>query len=178
MRVLPFALLVGSFIINTLVETEALAQDSHSKLGIFFNIAPEESKSLFVKDASGNQLKNFNWKKGLPTYIEFSLPAKRYSIDIPGPIRSIEVETSSDAQTFVQFAPYITENGEQGVEIKSWRGAPSPTITKAISQLKDANVGSSVVKWDLKSNGSTILFSTDPPWPNPFEKPSPPPIKQ
>jgi hypothetical protein len=151
------------------------AQDSQSKLGVFIGVAFPESKNLLVKDSNGKLLDKFKWTKGLPTYVEFFLPAKRYNIDIPGPIKSIEVETSSDVQTFVQYVPITTERGEHGVQITSWRGEPNSTIAKAILELKDAKAGPALVKWDPESNGKTIFFSTDPPWPNPFEKPNPPP---
>jgi hypothetical protein len=132
---------------------------------------------LFAKDDKGTQLGKISWMKGLPTYVEFLLPAKRYSIDIPGPIRSIEVETSADAQTFVEYTPFTTDNGEQGVQIRSWRGAPSDTITKAISELKRAKAVPSVVRWNAEPGDDKIRFSTDPPWPNPFDTPPPPPRK-
>jgi hypothetical protein len=177
MRILVFGLLAVFVGLSPTMEGEALAQQSKSKLGILFGTIPEETKSLFAKDDKGNQLGKFNWEKGLPTYVEFLLPAKRYSIDVPGPIRSIEVETSADAQTFVEYTPFTTDNGEQGVEIRSWRGRPSDTITKAISELRNAKAVPSVVKWNPESGNDKIRFSTDPPWPNPFDNPPPRPRK-
>jgi hypothetical protein len=86
MRVLLFGLLAAFVGLSPTMEGEALAEESKSKLGILFGILPDESKSLFAKDDKGTQLGKISWMKGLPTYVEFLLPAKRYSIDIPGPI--------------------------------------------------------------------------------------------
>jgi hypothetical protein len=174
MRALALALL-ACVVLEAASQGRALAQAADSKLGILFGTSPPESKSLLIKDASGQLLDKFQWAKGLPAYVEFFLPAQRYNINTPGPIRSIEIETSSDAQTFLQYLPVTLEGGRQGVQITSWRGEPGPTITKAISELREARIGLVVVKWDLPSNGKTILFSTDPPWPNPFGNPRPPP---
>ena len=135
----------------------AVPQNSQSTLILFVASEPTEPKVLLFKDANGKILDEFKWIKGLPAYREFILPAKDYRILIPGPIKSIEVGTSSDAQTFVQYA-FTTANGAQGVQITSWRGKPSATITKAVSELRDAKADLEPVKLDLGSNG-TKFFS-------------------
>ena len=148
-----------------------MPQSSQSTLILFVASEPTEPTDLLVKDTNGKLLDQFKWIKGLPAYREFVLPPKEYTIIIPGPIRSIRVGTSGDTQTFVQYA-FTTENGEQGVQITSWRGKPSATITKAVSELRDAKADLEPVKLDWAPTTSEILLSTDPPWPNPFDPPA------
>jgi hypothetical protein len=116
-----------------------VSEDSRSSLVLFVASEPSASKTLLVKDANGKILDKFEWLKGLPVYREFILPPKNYSLLFPGPIKSIDVGTSSGVKTFVQYA-FTSENGAQAVEITSWRGEPNATITKAISQLTNFKV--------------------------------------
>jgi hypothetical protein len=176
MQILAKALL-AFIVLGSGVLTPAIAQNSSSILGILFDVSPLESRAMIVKNSDERVLDNFKWMKGLPAYVEFSLPAKTYTIDFPGPIRSIQVETSSGAQTFVQYVPITTENGEPGVQITVWRGKASATIRKAISDLKEANTNLMRVTLGVAPPDNKILLSTDPPWSGPFDPPPPPPRK-
>jgi len=147
-----------------------VSEDSQSSLVLFVASELSDSKALLVKDANGKILDKFEWLKGLPAYREFILPPKNYSLLFPGPIKSIDVGTSSGVKTFVQYA-FTTENGAQAVEITSWRGEPNATITKAISELTNFKVDLQAVRLELGPEGTEIRFSTDPPYPNPFDPP-------
>jgi hypothetical protein len=150
-----------------------VSEDSQSSLVLFVASEPSDSKVLLVKDPNGKVVDHFEWLKGLPAYREFILPPKNYRLIFPGPIKSIDVGTSSGVTTFVQYA-FTTENGAQGVQITSWRGEPNATITKAISELRGFKADLEAVRLALGPEGTEIILSTDPPWPNPFDPPPSP----
>jgi hypothetical protein len=145
-------------------------QNSQSRLVLFLAPEPPESYVLLFKNADGKILSDAKWLKGFPLYREFILPPKEYTILFPGPVKSIEIGTSSDVPTFVYYGA-----AENGTQITTWRGEPNPTITKALSDLKKIGVNVDPVRLDLGPEGTKIFLSTDPPWPNPFDPPAPPP---
>src|SRR5579872_2013873 len=87
-----------------------VSEESQSSLVLFVGSRPNDSKALLVKDANGKTLDKSEWLKGLPVYREFILRPKSYSLLFPGPVKSIDVGTSSGVKTFVQYA-FTTENG-------------------------------------------------------------------
>jgi hypothetical protein len=174
MRLLRKTSLVLS-VLSIVVVWPATAQNSISSLVVFVSVDSPENRAVAVSNLGGKVLDTSEWLKGHPFYREFLLPAKEYKIAVPGPISSVAVTTTSDASTFLEFSPITTENGEKGVEIRSWHGKPSLAIDKAVAGFKAQGADKTIEpsKLDVGSD-SKISFSTDPPWPTPFDPPPDP----
>jgi hypothetical protein len=167
----PTRVLVAFFFFLSGTIMPTVSQTLQSRLIVFLASEPSESHVLLFKDANEKIVSDAKWISGLPFSREFIVPQNEYTLVFPGPLRSIEIETSSEVATFVYYSAVTPE---KGIQVTTWQGEPNATITKALSEFKKLGVDVNPVALDLGPAGTKIFLSTDPPWPNPFDPPPPP----
>ena len=154
------------------------ADDALARLILFVPVESPIAREFFIKNADGKVLYASKWKSGIPFFRELALPKANYKINfVNTPIASVTIGTALGLNTFLEFGPYVTQRGDVGVQIRSWRGSKDAEIEQALYKIKEAGDEEALreVKLPKDEIGNALFFSTDPPWPNPFETPKPPP---
>jgi hypothetical protein len=172
MRKLP---LLASTLFLAVIHFPVAAQDNDTgSLSVFWSSDLSVGRIITLSGDKEKIIKSFDWSgKKVPFFTTLVLPEHEYIIHLPGPIASVRLQTVKNAETFLQVAKYLTKNGDTGIQITSWVGAPNEAAQEAINSLK-AGDPKSLEPTKLEPVGYSFYFNTEPPWDIPPRPPKPP----
>src|ERR1700677_2512061 len=115
-------------------------------LGVMSSDAQEKMSSnlIFLVDKSLSKDKTFviksdkyavekPWfKEDADFYYNIIVAQKQYKINIPGPISSVTITTTSDHPTYLRLSPYRVDGALSGVQVTSWSGRPDAEVEKTV----------------------------------------------
>ena len=112
-----------------------------------------------VSDAKQRQLDEVEWTADSGLIRMYSLEPGTYKINIPGPIKTLEIDTQANNETFLEIASYSPDDGDIGIRVTSWTGKPSTDINNAINNLKEAGLEKFLTPTRLEPADNALYFS-------------------
>jgi hypothetical protein len=110
-------------------------------------------------------IKKFDWSKRKdPFFANIVLPEHEYTIHLPGRGESVQLPVVNNDTTFLQVDQYKTDNGEIGIQIRTWAGTPNNAVQEAVKALKESGDTAALEPIKLESIGYSFYFNTAPPW--------------
>jgi hypothetical protein len=165
-------LLASALLLAAICFPVAAQDDRIGSLAVYWGPELSKGRLITLADDSGKIVEKFDWsKKNTPFFTTVALPAHDYTIHLPGPIGSVQLQTTKNTTTFLQVDQHKTDNGDVGIQITSWAGTPNEAIRAAIENLKES--GESLEPVKLAPVGYSLSFNTEPPWPIPPRPPKP-----
>ncbi len=124
----------------------AAQDDGIGSLAVYWGSDLSKERLITIADDKG-PIVRFDWSmKSSPFFTTLALPAHDYTIHLPGPIGSVQLQTTKNTTTFLQVDQYTTDKGDVGVQITSWVGTPNEKILDAIRNLKESGESPEPVK--------------------------------
>ena len=123
---------------------------------------------LIIGDAAGKPLDGIKWPVGVPLIRQVRLKPGPYQIRLKGPLESVGVATMAGSLTFLRFAAFKANSGEQGLVAAGWSDVVPKDVVEWLRVAAEKETSGAVYATPFVETENNILtLNTEPPWPIP-----------